>query len=106
MFLNALKLMILVLLYFILFLINIKLKKCATKHFPKANDVDNLLSTLKFVSDWFVTSKMIKKLYNALFADDDILFFDEDSGNDTFSSDEIGILSAIVDNINTDGANV
>ena len=48
---------------------------------------------------------MIKKLYNTLFADDDILFFDEDSGNDTFSSNEIGILSAIVDNINIDGAN-
>ena len=70
-----------------------------------ANDVGNLLSTLKFISDWFVTSKMIKKLYNTLFADDDILFFDEDSGNDTFSSNEIGILSAIVDNINIDGAN-
>ena len=29
-------------------------------------------------------SKMIKNLYNALFADDDILFFDEGSGNVTF----------------------
>ena len=31
-------------------------------------------------------------LYNALFADDDILFFDKDSGNVTFSSDELVFL--------------
>ena len=38
---------------------------------------------------------------NALFADDDILFFDEDSGNVTFSSDELGILRLNL-NINLD----
>ena len=37
--------------------------------------VDDFLSALKFVPDWFVTSKIIKKLHNALFTDDDILFF-------------------------------
>ena len=36
--------------------------------------VNNFLPALKFVSDWFVTSKMIKNLHNALFTDDDILF--------------------------------
>ena len=40
-----------------------------------------------------------KKLYNALFAGDDILFFDEDSGHVTFSSDEMGILSVDLNNI-------
>ena len=45
---------------------------------------------------------MIKKLYNALFADDDILFFDEDSGNVTFASDEMDILSVNLNNINFD----
>ena len=51
--------------------------------------VHDFLPVLKFVPDWFVTSKMI---HRALFVDDDILFFDEDSGNVTFSSNEMGIL--------------
>ena len=47
--------------------------------------VDTFLSTLNFVPVyWFVTSKMIKKLYNAFSANDNILFFDEDSGNVIF----------------------
>ena len=37
--------------------------------------VDDFLPALKFVSDWFVTSKMIKKLSAALYADDGLLFF-------------------------------
>ena len=48
---------------------------------------------------------MIKKLYNALFADDDTLFFDEDSNNVTFFSDERGIFSIDLNNINFDVAN-
>ena len=43
---------------------------------------------------------MIKKLYNTLFRDDDILFFDKVSGNVTFSSDEMVILSVNLNNIN------
>ena len=35
---------------------------------------DNFLATLKFVPDWFVINKMIKKRYNALFSDDYVLF--------------------------------
>ena len=45
--------------------------------------VDDFLAALKFVPDLFLTSKMIRKLRNALFADDDIIFFDEDSDNVT-----------------------
>ena len=48
---------------------------------------------------------MIKKLYNALFADIDILFFDEDSGNVTFSSEEMGIFSLDLNNIDFDDSN-
>ena len=64
-------------------------KYCLDRHntqemFDKA--VNNFLSALKFAPDWFVTSKMIKKLHNALSADDGILSFDEDSGDFTFSS--------------------
>ena len=54
--------------------------------------VDDFLPTLKFAPDRFVTNKMIEKLYDALFADDNIFFFDKDSGNVTFSRNEIGIL--------------
>ena len=57
--------------------------------------VDDFLPALKFVPDWFVTSKMIKRLHNALFTDDDILFFDI-----AFSSDEMSILSKDLNNNN------
>ena len=68
--------------------------------------VDDFLPVLKFVPSWFVTSKMIKNLQNALFTDnDDILFFDEDFGNVTSSSDEMGILSVDLNNINLEDVN-
>ena len=34
----------------------------------------DFLPALKFVPDWFVTNKMIKKLLTAFYADDNILF--------------------------------
>ena len=40
--------------------------------------VDDYLAALKFVSDWFVTSKMIKILFTTLYADENILYFNED----------------------------
>ena len=36
--------------------------------------VDDFLQTLNFVPDWFVTSKMIKKLFTTLYADEIILY--------------------------------
>ena len=41
--------------------------------------VDNFLTELKFVSDWFVTGNTIKELEDDLFANDDIIFFGRDS---------------------------
>ena len=35
---------------------------------------DDYLAALKFVTDWFVTSKMLQKRNNALHANDDLLF--------------------------------
>ena len=69
--------------------------------------VDDFLPTLKFVPDWFFTNKMItkKKLHNASFAEDNILCFDEDSANATFSSGEMGILSVDLNNIYLDDVN-
>ena len=48
--------------------------------------------------------KWLKKLYNALFADYNIIFFDEDSGNVIFSSEGMGNLSVGLNNINLDHA--
>ena len=62
--------------------------------------VDDFLPTLKFVPDWFVTSKTIKKTLWCCTTDDETFFFDEDSGNVTFSSDEMGILSVDLNSIN------
>ena len=57
------------------------------------------------VLDWLATSKMIKKLYNALYPGDDIDFFNENSDNVTFSKDEMGILSVVLNDINLDDIN-
>ena len=43
--------------------------------------VDDCLAAVKFVPDWFVTSKIIKILFNAVYADENILLFNEDSGS-------------------------
>ena len=64
--------------------------------------VDNSLPALKLIPDWFVTSKMIKKLYTALYANNGLLFFDEDSGDVTFYCDEMSVLSVYLTNINLD----
>ena len=43
--------------------------------------VDGPLAALKLIPDWFVTSKMMKELFTALYADKNILYFNKDSGN-------------------------
>ena len=62
--------------------------------------VDDCLAALQFVSDWFVTSKTIKILFTALYADENILYFNEDSGNVVFICNKMGILSIDLNNIN------
>ena len=75
-------------LHLILFLISIKLKKCVNKFFLKIlflilfspdkyetqrkcdEAVDDCLAALKFIPDWFVTSKMFEKFHNASLAND------------------------------------
>ena len=57
---------------------------------------------MKHIPDWFVTSKMIKKLYTAVYADENILYFNEDCGNVVFSCNEMGILNIDLNNINLD----
>ena len=55
-------------------------------------DVDDFMAALKFISDWFVTSKMLKKFHDALLARDDILFFDEDFSKVPFFANKMSIL--------------
>ena len=64
--------------------------------------VDDSLAALKLILDWLVTSKMIKTLYTALGTDEDILYFNEDSGNAVFSCTEMGILNIDLNDINLD----
>ena len=61
---------------------------------------DDFLPTLKFVPDWFVTKKWIY-----LFADDNILFFDEYSGNVTLTTDEMSILCVNLNKFHPDDCN-
>ena len=47
---------------------------------------------MKLIPDWFVTIKMIKKIFTALYADENILYF----------SNEMGIPNIDLNNINLD----
>ena len=64
--------------------------------------VDDCLAALKFIPDWFVTSKMLAKFHDALLTKDDILFFDEDLSKVTFFCNEMGILDVGLYKINLD----
>ena len=57
---------------------------------------------MKLIPNWFVTSKTIKKFFNALYANQNIFCFNEDSGNVEFSCNEVGIINIDLKNINLD----
>ena len=61
---------------------------------------DDCLAPLKFIPVWFVTSKMLEKFHDALNANDDTLFFDEDFSKVTFFANQVGILGVDLDKIN------
>ena len=67
--------------------------------------VDGCLASLKFVPDWFVTSKIIKKLFAALYADENMLYFDKDSDNVVFICNEMGIFNIDLNNITLGDSN-
>ena len=64
--------------------------------------VDSSLAALKLITDWLVTSKMIEKFFTALYADENILYFNEYSGGVIFICDETGILNKDLNNIIVD----
>ena len=82
-----------------MFLINIKTQQM----YDKA--VDYCLTVLKFVPDWFVTSKMIKILFTAFCTDEIILYFNEDCGNAVFTCNGMDIFNIDLNNISLDDTN-
>ena len=62
--------------------------------------VDDSLAALKLIPDWLVTSKLIKKLYTALYTYKNILFFNEDCGNVVFFCNLMCILNIDLNNFN------
>ena len=63
---------------------------------------DDSLASLKVIPDWFVTSKMITKFYTALYADDNIIYFHENSDEMVFSCNNMNIFSIDLNNIYLD----
>ena len=58
--------------------------------------VDVCLAAINFVLHWLVTSKSMKILFTDLYADKNILYLYEDSGND------MGVLNIDLKKINLD----
>ena len=58
--------------------------------------VEVCLVALKFASDWFVTSTIIKKLYTTLYTDENKLYFDENFDNIKFNCNEMVFIIKIV----------
>ena len=73
------------------------LHKCTQRICDEA--ADGCLPALKFVLEWFVSDKMIRKLHEVLFTNDNILFLHEDFGKVTFFGGEMGIISVDLDKI-------
>ena len=64
--------------------------------------VDGSIATFKLIPDWFVTTEMIKKLFTSLYADKNILCFDEGSSNVVFDWKGMGILNIDFNKISLD----
>ena len=61
---------------------------------------DDSLGALKLIPDWFVKSNIIKNLFTALYGYENILDFNEGSGNVLFTCNEMGVLNIDLNNIN------
>ena len=64
--------------------------------------VDDSLAALGLVPNWFVTIKMVIKLCTTLHADENIIYFNEDSSNVVFSCNKMGVLNIGLNNISLD----
>ena len=63
------------------------------------------LTASKLVPDFFVVSKMLEKFHDALNANEDILFSDEDFSKVTFFANQMVILGPDLGEINPDEDN-
>ena len=63
--------------------------------------INDSLAALKLIPDQFVTSKMVRKLFTALYADENIFYFNEDSVDAIFNYNEMGMVNIDL-NINLD----
>ena len=64
--------------------------------------IDDCLAALNFISNQFVTSKMLQKFDKVLLAADKILVFNEDFNKVTFIANQRHILAVDLDKINLD----
>ena len=64
--------------------------------------IDDCLAALNFISNQFVTSKMLRKFDKVLLAADKILVFNEDFNKVTFIANQRHILVVDLDKINLD----
>ena len=64
--------------------------------------VDACLPTLKFVPDWFITNKILEKVDNLVFCNDDIDFDDIDPDIVTLFNDDMGLATIDLNDINLD----
>ena len=64
--------------------------------------VDDYLAVLNLLSDWFATSKTIKKLKTALYTDENMLYFNGDSDNVVFHCNGMAIFTIDFNNTNLD----
>ena len=78
--------------------------RCKTQEMYKKS-VDYFLPALKYVPDWLVTTKMIENLPTALYADENVLYFNKDSDNAIYSCNEMAILRIDLNNVNLDDTN-
>ena len=74
---------------------------CPDKYITQKSGM-KLLIILQLLSDWFVTRKMIEKLFTALYAHENIPYFYEDSDNVAFNCNKMSILNIDLNNINLD----
>ena len=62
--------------------------------------VDDSLPALKLIPNWFVTSIMIEKLFSALYTNESILYFNEDSCDALFNYNGMKIVNIDLNDIN------
>ena len=78
---------------------------CPNKHITQRmcdKVVDGCLAGLKLILHWFFTNKMIESIFTVLYADENLLEFNEGSVNIIFFCNKMVILNIDVDNINLD----